>query len=212
MEATATEVKYVIREAVLRDLTPDNIANREAEFVISTETVDTYGTVFMADGWDLTRYSQNPIVAYGHRTWSDDPDMIIGTSEVRIENKQLIGKVRFEAEDVNPTAEKIWRKVQAGTLRMASVGANPIEWRWGVFDNGENPDVLYFVRSELFEWSIVPIGSNPDALKRSKQSIEEMRAALPPQNTPATEETPEAETVNLSVRERQFKFNLNKSL
>jgi HK97 family phage prohead protease len=176
MERTAP--KSVIREAVIRALTDENIKNREAEFVISTEAVDTYDTVFKIDGWDLTRYNNNPIVAYGHRTWSDNPDMIIGTSEVRVEGNQLIGKVRFEEADVNPTADTIWKKVQAGTLRMASVGANVKEWRYGDAQAGENPGVIYFTRTELYEWSIVPIGSNPDALKRSAETIAEIRESL----------------------------------
>ena len=71
--------------------------NRTAEFVISTEAEDTYGTIFKADGWDLSRYSSNPIVSFNHNDWSMDPDQILGTSEVRVENGQLIGKVTFQA-------------------------------------------------------------------------------------------------------------------
>ena len=205
------ENKIITREAIVRELTPQNIENREAEFVISTEAIDSYDTVFLSEGWDLKRYNQNPIVAYGHRTWSENPDMIIGTSTIRIENKQLIGTVRFEPESVNPMAEKIWQKVQAGTLRMASVGANPIEYRWGVFADGENPEVIYFVRSELLEWSIVPIGSNPEALKRSVETVSEVRAALT-KEIPVTDAiNANGETINLSVRERQIKYNQNKS-
>jgi hypothetical protein len=179
MDNTAPN-NIVIREAVIRALSEENIKNRQAEFVISTESVDSYDTVFKIDGWDLERYANNPIVAYGHRTWSDNPDMIIGTSTVRIEGKELIGVVTFEDESVNPMAEKVWRKVQAGTLRMASVGANPLEYRWGVAADGENPGVLYFTRTELYEWSIVAIGSNKDALKRSVETIEEIRKSLEP--------------------------------
>ena len=202
MNNTATNI--VIREAVIRALSEENIKNRQAEFVISTESVDSYDTVFKIDGWDLQRYANNPIVAYGHRTWSDNPDMIIGTSTVRVEGKELIGVVTFEDESVNPMAEKVWRKVQAGTLRMASVGANPIEYRWGVAADGENPDVLYFTRTELFEWSIVPIGSNPDALKRSVETIEEIRKSLEP-ITPVVER----ENKGLSLFEAQSLINNN---
>lgn len=202
------ENKCVIREAVLRALTDEQKKNREAEFVISTEAVDTYGTVFKSSGWDLTRYEKNPIVAYGHRTWSDNPDMIIGTSEVRIENGQLIGKVRFESEDVNPTAETIWKKVQAGTLRMASVGANVMEWRWGDETMGEDKNTIYFIRTELLEWSIVPIGSNPDAMVRERQTIEEIRAEMA-KDIPVTEEEVVPETRKLSVREAQLIINQN---
>lgn len=170
--------KPVIREAVIRALSDKNKENREAEFVISTEAPDTYGTVFKISGWDLKRYENNPVVFYAHKSYSDNPDMLIGTSEIRIEENQLIGVVRFEPAEINPLAEKVWQKVQAGTLRMASIGANPKKGHWGDEKFGEDRDVLYFDEQELLEWSIVPIGSNPEALKREYQTIEEIRGII----------------------------------
>jgi HK97 family phage prohead protease len=207
------ENKIVTRDVVLeiRELTPAMIENREAEFVISSEAVDTYDTIFVAEGCELERYNNNPIVAYGHRTWSDDPDMILGTSQVRQEGKLTIGKVRFEDAETNPTAEKVFKKIQAGTLRMASIGANVLEWRFGDAEKGENPGVIYFTRWELLEWSIVPIGSNKDALVRNAQTIEEMRTALIKEIPVADATDATGETINLSVRERQHKLNLKKS-
>lgn len=196
--------KMLVREAVIRSITDEMKEKRQAEFVISTEAVDTYGTVFKIDGWELERYQRSPIVFYNHKSWSDDPDLIIGTSEVRVEGNQLIGLVTFEND--NPIAEKVWRKVQNGTLNMASIGANPIEWRWGDFDKGENPDVIYFVRQELLEWSIVPLGSNPDALKRSVENLEEIRQTL--QKPDQTSQ----KKVSRSVYERQLKINMQKFL
>lgn len=194
----------MVRDAVIRAITDEQKEKRQAEFVISTEAVDTYDTVFKIDGWDLERYNRSPIVFYNHKSWSDDPDMIIGTSEVRVEGKELIALVTFEND--NPIADKVWRKVQAGTLNMASIGANPIEWRWGDFDKGENPDVIYFIRQELLEWSIVPVGSNPDALKRSVESLEEIRTSL------KKSEENEEKKVSRSVFERQLKINKQKFL
>lgn len=170
--------KTVTREAVIRAISDSNKENREAEFVISTEAQDTYGTVFKMAGWDLTRYNANPVVFYAHRSYSDNPDTLIGTSEVFVEGDKLIGRVRFEDADTNPLAEKVWKKVQSGTLRMASIGANPKRGHWGDEKLGEDKDVIYFDETELLEWSIVPIGSNPDALKRESQTIEEIRAEM----------------------------------
>lgn len=170
--------KPVLREAVIRALTPENIKNREAEFVISTEAKDSYETVFKIAGWDLARYLINPIVCYQHKSNSDNPDMILGTSEVRIEGTQLIGLVRFETAEINPVAEKVWQKIQAGTLRMASVGANPTSGHWGDKVAGEDPEILYFDSAELIEWSIVSIGSNPEALKRSVKNMEVIRSTI----------------------------------
>lgn len=165
----------VIRDLVLRELTAEQIDNRQAEFVISTEAVDDHGTAFLLAGWDFERFENNPLVCYGHRWWDGDPDNVIGTGEVFIEGEELIGRVTFESEEVNRKAEKIFKKVKAGTMRMASIGALPKSAHWGVEEAGEDPTVLYFDDQELIEFSIVPIGSNPDALKRSTAAIEEFK-------------------------------------
>lgn len=197
--------KPVIREAVIRALSDANKENRQAEFVISTEAVDSYGTVFRAEGWDLKRYMANPIVCFQHRSSSDNPDMILGTSEVRIENNQLIATVTFESAADNALAEKVWRKVQNGTLRMASVGANPTRGHWGEKAAGEDPEVLYFDSAELYEWSIVSMGSNPDALKRNQESMEAIRASI--QKEIPVIEKPETKT--RKMREAQLIINSN---
>lgn len=176
MTKIAEKTGVLIRSAFVRSLTDEQIEKRQAEFVISTEAVDTYGTVFKIDGWDLTRYEQNPVVLYAHQSWSADPDVIIGTSEVFVEDRQLIGRVTFESAETNPLAEKVFRKVQAGTLRMASIHADVSEAHWGVESQDEDSNVLYFDKMELLEWSIVPIGSNPEALKRSVEALDELKA------------------------------------
>lgn len=202
----------ITRELQLRNLTPEQIENRQAEFVISTEAVDTYGTVFRMDGWDLSRYNNNPIVLYGHRSWDGNPDSIIGTGEVYKENNQLIGRVRFETAEDNPLAEKVFRKVQNGTLRMASIGANPIEGHFGKKEAGEDSDVLYFDRQELLEFSIVPIGSNPDALKRSAQVIEDFKSSVTRNIDVTVDETQEQSKKLLSIREAQLIINKSKNV
>jgi hypothetical protein len=66
-------------------------------------------------------------VFYQHKSNSENPDMLIGTSTIRVENNQLIGVVRFEVE-INPIAERFGKKIQAGTLRMASNRSKPARW------------------------------------------------------------------------------------
>lgn len=149
----------------------------DIEFVLSSDSVDRHGTVIKQDGWDLTAFLRNPVMAYQHDTRSTDPDDFIGTwDNIRVENGQLVGTPNFEPADLNPKAEKIRRKVEHGTIRSASVGFIPREAHWGKKDRGENPDVLYFDRMELLEVSLVGIPSNPDAVKRS---IDELVAKYP---------------------------------
>lgn len=181
-----------------------NVEKRTVEFVISTEAVDSYGTVFKADGWDFTRYNANPVVFYQHATHSSDPDVIIGTSEVRIENGNTIGKVTFEPADINPLAEKVLRKIEHGTLRGASIHADVEDGRYGNKDLGENPDILYFTRQHLMEWSVVGIPSNADALKRNKETLTELKKEF----TPKSIET-ETEKETMSRFDAQVIINQN---
>ena len=158
-----------------------NEETRSAEFVITDESkVDTYGTVFKADGAVLERYNNNPLVTYQHEDFSKDPDMIIGTSTLVRNGNQWLATATFEdvENDRNEVADKIWRKVKKGTLRMASILAQAIEGGWGVRDLGEDPDVFYFRKWELYSWSVVTHGSNPGALARSveeKQWIDSLK-------------------------------------
>lgn len=203
-----TTQRIVTRDAYVRNVSDEMIANRQVEFVISSEAVDSYGTVFKMDGWDLARYHQNPIVCYQHRSGSDDPDNIIGTSTVRIEDGQLIGVVTFEDAEVNPKAEKIFRKVVNGTLKMASVGARVLKARLGDEEKGEDKNVLYFTRQQLMEWSVVSVGANPDAHKRNQITLDEMIADVKQEATPQQQE--EKTEVKRNVREAQLIIDKSK--
>jgi hypothetical protein len=85
-----------------------------------------------------------------------------------------------------------------------------LEWRWGDESLGEDKTNIYFVRTELLEWSIVPIGSNPDAHIREAKTIEEMRAALPALENIPTPEVPVVDTAKLSVRKAKLMLNQNR--
>lgn len=169
----------VDRYVFARSVSEEQAENRQAEFVISTEAEDAHRTIFEIGGWNLERYNRNPVVLYVHDMHSSNPDVVVGTSEVRVEGNELIAVVTFESAENNPLAEKVFRKIQAGILRMASISADVHEARWGDFDKGENPDVIRFTNMDLLEWSIVPVGSNPDALKRNKESLEDIKQRFP---------------------------------
>lgn len=202
--------RIVTREAFVRDATAEQIENRQVEFVISSEAVDSYRTVFKMDGWDLASYQRNPIVCYQHRANSDDPDNIIGTSTVRIEGDKLIGTVTFEDAETNPKAEKIFRKVQSGILKMASIGASISKARLGIEENGEDKDVLYFTEQRLMEWSIVSIGSNPDAHKRNAETISDLKTEAIKSLEVIAPEVVESVKKSRSVQEAQMIINNNK--
>jgi len=185
----------ITRTAEIRGI--DNEA-RTAEFIISSESIDRHGTVFKLDGWDLENYQRNPIVCYNHNSNGDNPDTIIGTSEVYKDGANLIGRVTFEAEGDNPLADKVWKKVNKNLLKMASVGGIVHDYRFGNTNQGEDSGTLYFTRVELLEWSIVSVGSNPDAFKRSAEQIEELKAAIKPE--------PQGMSVETAAKLRKFRL------
>jgi len=200
--------KTLTRTAQVRGITEEMKENRQVEFVISSEAVDSYNTVFTKRGWRLDRYKNNPIVCYQHRAFSDDPDNVIGVSEVFFDGEKLIGRVTFEDATTNPKAEKVFRKVCNGTLKMASITAIIEEARMGKKEEKEDPEVIYFTRQELLEWSIVTIGSNPDALKRNKQGIDEISTELI-KNIEVDVSPVESQKRVLKTLSARNKFNIN---
>jgi len=164
--------------ASLREI---DVENRTAEFIISDDTKDRHNTVLDVDGWHLDNYNKNGIVGYQHDVYGEDqanPDNVIGIGTAEIRDGKLIGIVKFEPENINPLAEKIFQKVQFGTLRATSVGFNPLEQ--GEFRKMEDSDteIYHYGKRDLLEFSIVNIPSNPNAV-RSIEKIEAERLTLP---------------------------------
>ena len=163
------------------------VSARTYKFVISDESVDRYGTVIKADGWNLSNYEKNGIVAYQHNTFSDDPDMIVGKGRAWVENGLLMGEVELEPEGDNPIADKLAKKLAFGSINATSVGFNPMEWSYGDKSRGEDPKTLYFRKQDLLEWSIVNIPANANAVQQ--KSLDEFVKMASEENRAIPEET-----------------------
>ena len=147
------------------------------EFIISTERKDSHGTVIRMDGWQLEDFNRAGAFYYQHQTTGgfltdSNPDNALGPATARAEGNILIGVGKFETEDINPLADKIRKKVDYGTMRATSVGFMPIAGRWGDEKRDEDPTTYYFTSQRLAEWSIVHVPSNPDAIKKSMESMD----------------------------------------
>ncbi|HKV17362.1 MAG TPA: HK97 family phage prohead protease [Reyranella sp.] len=153
-------------EAVYRSAEITKAADkpRTITFVASDETVDRYGDIIRADGWDLTAYKKNPVMLFGHN--SREPP--IGTTDVEIVGKKLMAEATFLPEGVSAFADEIWRIVDAGALRAMSVGFLPTETPLPIWkDDDEETGIITgfeFVGQELLENSVVPVPANPSAL------------------------------------------------
>jgi HK97 family phage prohead protease len=139
--------------------------SRTATFVFSDESVDRYGDVIFARGWDLANFNANPVALFGHDSGS--VENVIGKAKnVRVEGSRLIGDIEFMGADVNPNAEAVYQMVKGGFLKTVSVGFQPIEWELAKDKN--RPQGVNFKKQELLEISIVPIPANPNALVQAK--------------------------------------------
>lgn len=166
---------------------------RTVEFIISSADKDRHNTVMNMKGWSLENFNANPIVGYQHNVHGgnlcvpDNPDNILGPGRAFLEGDKLIGAVTFETKDINPLAEKIFRKVLNATLRATSVGFMEIgEGKYGEGDQqrGGKDETYYFSGQELVEFSIVNIPSNPKAVGRVMQSHEDRFLAFVIQHMP----------------------------
>jgi hypothetical protein len=160
----------------LRALPANVEESRTVQFVISNSTRDRHRTVLNPAKWQLDNFNRNGIVGYQHNVYGDgmcsgpNPDDVIGRGRAFLEGDQLIGEVTFEPADINPLAEKIFRKVLFGSLRATSVGFAEIgkgKYGTGTQARGAAEETYYFDGQELLEFSIVNIPSNPDATKRA---------------------------------------------
>lgn len=181
---------------------------RTVEFVASDSSVDSYGTVLPVDKWDLKRYESNGIVGYMHDVYGDswtksaDPDDIIGKGSAFVEDDKLIVRITFEPKELNERADKIFRKIQFGSLHAVSVGFRATaKGHKGDESRGEDPDVYYYGGQELLEVSVVNIPSNANALKRS---LEEERATWDVEEEKTEEEIRETEPEVVSEPEADY--------
>lgn len=142
----------VIRKAAVRK-------GDSLDFVLSDDTVDRYGDVIEADGWDLRDFKRNPVALFGHSS-----SFPIGTWEnLRIEGSKLLGRLKLASRGTSQRIDELISLVEQGILRAVSVGFRPIE-----SEPIEGSRGVRYLRQELLETSLVSVPANPSALAVAK--------------------------------------------
>lgn len=121
-------------------------------FVISDESVNSYGYIVKTDGIDTTAFERNPVMLYMH-----ERKTVVGRWEnFRKEGNKLLADAVFdESTELGKTVKA---QVENGFLRSASIGVDIIE---DTVING----IKTVIKCSLFEVSIVDIPANQNALK-----------------------------------------------
>lgn len=130
------------------------------EFIMSDASVDRYGDVIAADGWQLGNFRKNPVALFSH-----DSRFPIGTwSDTKVINSELRGRLTL-MPPVTDRLREIHAALQANVLRAVSVGFHAIEAE-PLKDSKVGG--IHFLRSELVECSLVAVPANANALQVAK--------------------------------------------
>ena len=135
-------------------------------FVLSDESVNSYGFRVLTDGIALEGFKKNPIMLWNHtRSWGDKNNAMLPIgkwTDIRIEEGKLTAEAEFDMDD--PFASKIAKKVEKGMINMCSIGIR-------VLEESESPEHLLpgqtrrtVTKCMLREVSVVDIGSNANAV------------------------------------------------
>jgi HK97 family phage prohead protease len=143
--------------------------------VASDETVDRYGDIIRASGWQLENFRKNPVLLFGHNS----RDLPVGRVEpIAVEGTRLIAHAQFLPEGATAFADSVWQLVDQGFLNAVSVGFMPLAAPVPIFDAEQHVTGFEWIAQELLELSVVPVPANPNALALAKSfalSADEMR-------------------------------------
>ena len=82
--------------------------------VISTSSLNSYGTRVLTSGIDIEQYKRNPVLLYMHRRGGIQDAPIGKIENIRIEGDKLVGELVFDEKD--EVGKKIAQKWQDGFL------------------------------------------------------------------------------------------------
>lgn len=186
-------------DGILRRELPDfeiraiNEEERSFEVVASTDTIDAHGDV-VKQKFNLKRYKKNPVTLFLHNRFglfdgSRPEDFLpIGHAKnVKVEDGNLVAKIVFVkgTPEEEPFVDKVWRRIVQRAMRAVSIGFRPGK----VTERQDEHGHYYFELSdnELFEISVVPIPSNPDAVGKQAALEHKYLSRLAAKQKPQTE-------------------------
>jgi hypothetical protein len=134
-----------------------SIFKKKKRFILSDESINSYGFVVSTEGIDTARFEANPVMLDGH---VNDNERVLGAWDDIIVDKtnRLSAVPFFDTSDEN--AKKIAAKVDGGFIRGASIGI-----KFSPDDMKKRGSQLVLTKCELLEASIVAVPSNKNALK-----------------------------------------------
>lgn len=120
--------------------------------------INSYGFRLLGSGGDLESFKQNPVMLYFHA----DEKVIGQWTDIELTDEGLFAVTDFDEDDA--LGKDIARKVEAGYIKMASMGVVPLEFSDAPELKAPGQQYPTVTKWKLREGSIVPFGSNGRAL------------------------------------------------
>ena len=135
-------------------------APNEFTFTITSSGPDGNGNITDIDGWDLARYTLNPVVFFNHQ-WNNPP---VGRT-LRLER---VGETITARIAMAPSAmgQELTKLIDSGFLNGASTGWRPTEWELRRDDKSRILGI-HSHHQELLEVSIVGLPARADTLRQA---------------------------------------------
>lgn len=138
-------------------------------FILSDESVNTYGFRVLTAGADLEQFRRNPVMYLNH----DEYGTPIGRWEnIRVEGDKILADPVFDMDDER--GREVAGKVERGFLKMASVGLRVIERSEDPLTFLPGQTMATATKWRLREASIVGIGANHNALRLYDENDNEL--------------------------------------
>lgn len=127
-------------------------------FCLGDESVNSYGFRLLMSGGDLEQFKANPVMLEMH----NDYQVIGKWDEIELKDGALYAVTDFDEDDEH--SAELAGRVDRGYIRMASMGIVPLEFSDAPELMLEGQMLPTVTRWKMREASIVPFGSNNNAL------------------------------------------------
>jgi len=149
---------------------------KTATFVMSTTGIDRHGDVIDQNSWIMKYFEENPVFFWQHKNYNfplGSWEKVWFEADPEHEGEmRMVGTARFDT-DIDETADRAFKHVVRGNLRMVSVGFIPHRVEYD-----ETKDVFVLYDCELLECSLVGIGSNRQALIKGAEDTDAKKIAI----------------------------------
>lgn len=155
---------------------------RILRFIASDEAPDRDNDIVRVKGWELSHYAKNPVVLWAHsyalppmgkcvNIVKTDRELIVDTKFPTLE--EMCSDISHPSDHALLT-DTVYNLYRGGYMNAVSVGFQPLDYKIRDDEDAlKNPEWqrgCEIFRQDLYEYSLVPVPANPNALIQAKQA------------------------------------------